>query len=82
VGRRFPAVRQVGGGPGGIGQVGVNVTQCRTPTSVASYKDGFIPFDVMPDGTPVGAFLRLDRGKEPTDHHTLFVATGLEPKDL
>ena len=24
--------------------------------------------------------MRLDRGKEPTDHHTLFVATGLEPK--
>ena len=34
---------------------------------------GFIPSDVMclPDGTPVGAFMRLDRGDEPTDHHTL-----------
>jgi catechol 2,3-dioxygenase-like lactoylglutathione lyase family enzyme len=43
---------------------------------------GFIPSDVMclPDGTPVGAFMRLDRGDEPTDHHTLFVATGLESK--
>ena len=41
---------------------------------------GFIPSDVMclPDGTPVGAFMRLDRGDEPTDHHTLFVASGLE----
>jgi hypothetical protein len=52
--------------------------------SVRWYIDmlGFIPSDVMclPDGTPVGAFMRLDRGKEPTDHHTLFVATGLEPK--
>ena len=43
---------------------------------------GFIPSDVMclPDGTPVGAFMRLDRGDEPTDHHTLFVALGLELK--
>src|SRR5271169_652934 len=53
-------------------------------TSVRWYIDtvGFIPSDVMclPDGTPVGAFMRLDRGKEPTDHHTLFVATGLESK--
>ncbi len=43
---------------------------------------GFIPSDVMclPDGTPVGSFLRLDRGKEPSDHHTVFVAMALEPK--
>jgi catechol 2,3-dioxygenase-like lactoylglutathione lyase family enzyme len=42
---------------------------------------GLIPSDVMclPDGAPVGAFMRLDRGKEPSDHHTVFVATGLEP---
>ncbi len=53
-------------------------------TSVRWYMStfGFIPSDVMclPDGTPVGAFMRLDRGKEPTDHHTLFVAMGLESK--
>jgi catechol 2,3-dioxygenase-like lactoylglutathione lyase family enzyme len=52
--------------------------------SVRWYMDtlGFIPSDVMclPDGTPVGAFMRLDRGGEPTDHHTLFVALGLESK--
>ena len=52
--------------------------------SVRWYMDtlGFIPSDVMclPDGTPVGAFTRLDRGGEPTDHHTLFVALGLESK--
>ena len=43
---------------------------------------GFIPSDVMclPDGTPIGAFLRLDRGDAPTDHHTLFVALALESK--
>ena len=53
-------------------------------TSVRWYMDtlGFIPSDVLclPDGAPVGAFMRLDRGAVPTDHHTLFVATGLESK--
>jgi hypothetical protein len=53
-------------------------------SSVRWYMDtfGFIPSDVMclPDGAPVGAFMRLDRGAVPTDHHTLFVATGLESK--
>ena len=39
---------------------------------------GFIPSDVLclPDGAPAGAFLRLDRGATPTDHHTLFVVIG------
>ncbi len=43
---------------------------------------GFIPSDVMclADGAPVGAFMRLDCGDRPTDHHTLFVAMGLESK--
>jgi hypothetical protein len=50
--------------------------------SVRWYMDtfGFIPSDVMclADGTPVGSFTRLDRGNEPTDHHTIFVAMGME----
>jgi len=39
---------------------------------------GFIPSDVLclPDATPAGAFLRLNRGTTPTDHHTLFVVFG------
>jgi catechol 2,3-dioxygenase-like lactoylglutathione lyase family enzyme len=43
---------------------------------------GFIPSDVMclPDGEPVGSFMRLDRGGEPTDHHTIFIAMAPEPK--
>jgi catechol 2,3-dioxygenase-like lactoylglutathione lyase family enzyme len=52
--------------------------------SVRWYIDtfGFIPSDVMclSDGAPVGSFMRLDRGNEPTDHHTLFVAMGMESK--
>jgi catechol 2,3-dioxygenase-like lactoylglutathione lyase family enzyme len=40
---------------------------------------GLIPSDVqvLPDGTPAVAFLRLDRGEEPADHHTLALAQGL-----
>lgn len=43
---------------------------------------GFLPSDVMclSDGTVVGSFMRLDRGPIPSDHHTLFVALGLESK--
>lgn len=39
---------------------------------------GLIPSDVLclPDATPAGAFLRLDRGATPSDHHTIFVAIG------
>ena len=36
---------------------------------------GFIPSDVqaLPDGRPAVAFMRCDRGDEPTDHHTFVV---------
>jgi catechol 2,3-dioxygenase-like lactoylglutathione lyase family enzyme len=39
---------------------------------------GFIPSDVLclPDATPAGSFMRLDRGATPSDHHTLFVVYG------
>jgi len=39
---------------------------------------GLIPSDVqvLPDGSPAVAFMRLDRGETPTDHHTLAVAQG------
>ena len=39
---------------------------------------GFIPSDVLclPDSTPAGAFMRLDRGPTPSDHHTVFVVFG------
>lgn len=37
---------------------------------------GLIPSDVqaLPDGRPAVAFMRCDRGSEPTDHHTFVVA--------
>jgi len=39
---------------------------------------GFIPSDVqvLPDGSPAVAFLRLNRGDIPVDHHTLALAQG------
>ncbi|MFO1407872.1 MAG: VOC family protein [Steroidobacteraceae bacterium] len=40
---------------------------------------GFIPSDVqvLPDGSPLVTFMRLDLGDEPADHHTLALAQGL-----
>lgn len=40
---------------------------------------GFIPSDVqvLPDGSPVVSFMRLDLGEVPADHHTLALAQGL-----
>lgn len=42
---------------------------------------GFIPSDVqvLPDGSPVVAFMRLDLGDRPADHHTLALAQGFVP---
>ena len=42
---------------------------------------GFVPSDVqvLPDGSPAVAFLRLDLGDTPADHHTLAIAQGLRP---
>jgi 3-(3-hydroxy-phenyl)propionate hydroxylase len=42
---------------------------------------GFIPSDVqvLPDGSPAVAFMRLDLGSAPADHHTLALAQGFAP---
>jgi len=42
---------------------------------------GFIPSDVQvsPDRSPAVAFLRLNLGDQPADHHTLIIAQGLAP---
>jgi len=43
---------------------------------------GFIPSDVqvLPDGSPAVAFMRLDLGDTPADHHTLAIAQGFMPR--
>lgn len=52
-------------------------------TSEAWYKDrfGFLTSDEveMAPGAAIGAFMRCDRGDQPTDHHTLFLAQLPEP---
>jgi catechol 2,3-dioxygenase-like lactoylglutathione lyase family enzyme len=42
---------------------------------------GLIPSDVqvLPDGSPVVTFMRLDLGDTPADHHTLALAQGVLP---
>jgi catechol 2,3-dioxygenase-like lactoylglutathione lyase family enzyme len=42
---------------------------------------GLIPSDVqlLPDGSPLVAFMRLDLGDTPADHHTLAMTQGLWP---
>ena len=42
---------------------------------------GFIPSDVqvLPDGSPAVAFMRLDLSNAPADHHTLALAQGFAP---
>ncbi|MGO9336589.1 MAG: VOC family protein [Terracidiphilus sp.] len=42
---------------------------------------GFIPSDVqvLPDGSPAVAFMRLDRGERPVDHHSLALAQTFAP---
>jgi len=42
---------------------------------------GFIPSDVqvLPDGSPLVTFMRLDLGEQPADHHTMAIAQGFTP---
>jgi catechol 2,3-dioxygenase-like lactoylglutathione lyase family enzyme len=43
---------------------------------------GLIPSDVqvLPDGSPVVVFMRLDVGATPTDHHAMAIAQGFMPE--
>ena len=42
---------------------------------------GFIPSDVqvLPDGSPLMTFMRLDLGDQPADHHAIGIAQGFSP---
>jgi catechol 2,3-dioxygenase-like lactoylglutathione lyase family enzyme len=71
-------------GPSHIQRIGhcvLNVSDFRT--SEKWYKDrfGFLTSDEieMAPGTSIGAFLRCDRGDQPTDHHTVFLAQLPQP---
>jgi len=77
---RLNQVKRVAAGPAHVLRLGhcvLNVSNFRA--SEAWYKErfGFITSDELYAGTKenvLGAFMRCDRGAQPTDHHTLFLA--------
>ncbi|MBC9249746.1 glyoxalase [Pseudomonas alcaligenes] len=61
-----------------LGHVVLEVADFQATCAWYSEHFGFIPSDiqVLPDGSPAVAFLRLDLGETPADHHTLAIAQG------
>lgn len=64
-----------------LGHVVLEVADYQVTSAWYTQHLGFIPSDVqvLPDGSPAVAFLRLDLGGTPTDHHTLALVQGLSP---
>ncbi|MDN6859200.1 VOC family protein [Pseudomonas sp. CAN2814] len=61
-----------------LGHVVLEVADYQATAGWYTEHFGFIPSDVqvLPDGSPAVAFLRLDLGETPADHHTLALAQG------
>jgi len=61
-----------------IGHVVLEIADFQETCAWYTRHFGFIPSDVqvLPDGSPAVAFMRLDRGDTPADHHTLALAQG------
>ena len=59
-----------------IGHAVLKVTDFRRSEQWYKVRFGFLTSDEVEAaaGVPVGAFMRCDRGDEPADHHTLFLA--------
>lgn len=59
-----------------LGHCVLNVADFRTSEQWYKERFGFITSDEIEaaSGLAVGAFMRCDRGDQPTDHHTLFLA--------
>lgn len=64
-----------------LGHVVLELANYQATCAFYTQHFGLVPSDVqvLPDGSPAVAFLRLDRGAEPTDHHTLALAQGIYP---
>lgn len=64
-----------------LGHVVLEVADFQATCAWYTQHFGFIPSDVqvLPDGSPAVAFMRLDLGDTPADHHTLAMAQGLMP---
>lgn len=61
-----------------LGHVVLEVADYQATCAWYSQHFGFIPSDVqvLPDGSPVVTFMRLNLGTTPADHHTLAIAQG------
>lgn len=71
--------------PAGVGQAGHVVYQTANFELMAEWYMrhlGIIPTDVqyVEDGSPLITFFRLDLGDQPADHHTLVLASALQPR--
>jgi catechol 2,3-dioxygenase-like lactoylglutathione lyase family enzyme len=71
--------------PAQIGRLGHVVLQTPDFEQMAQWYMrhlGLIPTDVqyLPDGSPQLAFMRLDLGSTPADHHTVVIGAGLQPR--
>ncbi|MDT8989367.1 VOC family protein [Curvibacter sp. APW13] len=69
--------------PATVGRLGHYVLQTPRFAEMAQWYMshlGLIPSDVqyLPDGSPLLAFFRLDKGGTPVDHHTVVIASGLK----
>lgn len=64
-----------------LGHVVLEVADFQATCAWYTRHFGFIPSDVqvLADGSPAVAFLRLDLGARPADHHTLAIAQGFRP---
>ncbi|WP_206957755.1 VOC family protein [Trinickia acidisoli] len=64
-----------------LGHVVLEVADYQATCAWYTHHFGFIPSDiqVLPDGSPAVAFMRLDLGATPADHHTLALAQGFAP---
>jgi catechol 2,3-dioxygenase-like lactoylglutathione lyase family enzyme len=65
----------------GLGHLVLEVADFQATCGWYTQHLGFLPSDVqvLPDGSPAVAFLRLDLGDTPADHHTLAIAQGFMP---
>ena len=64
-----------------LGHVVLEVAEYQKKCEWFTYHFGMIPSDVqvLPDGSPVVTFMRLDLGDHPADHHTMAIAQGFTP---
>jgi hypothetical protein len=64
-----------------LGHVALELADYQATAGWYTRHFGFIPSDVqvLPDGSPVVAFMRLNRANLPTDHHTLALAQTFAP---